>query len=68
MQRHTRQPSPSTSSFLLSLHQVYAATAPGLKGGEYLVDCNLAAASTTSHDAVLGRRLWEFSEKLIGKQ
>lgn len=45
---------------------VYAATAPGLPGGEYLADCNLCASSAASHDARLGRRLWEFSERLAG--
>jgi hypothetical protein len=50
---------------------VYAATspagAPGISGGEYLADCNPHAASTLSHDADLGGRLWEFSERVVAR-
>ncbi|GBF95671.1 hypothetical protein Rsub_08653 [Raphidocelis subcapitata] len=50
---------------------VYAATAPigapGISGGEYLADCNPHTASTLSHDAELGRTLWEFSERAVAR-
>ena len=50
---------------------MYAATAPigapGISGGEYLADCNPHTASTLSHDAELGRTLWEFSERAVAR-
>lgn len=46
---------------------MYAATAPGIPGGEYLADCNPHTSTATSHDAVLGRKLWEFSERLVAE-
>eukprot|EP00877_Chromochloris_zofingiensis_P008212 jgi/Chrzof1/3644/Cz13g03170.t1 len=44
--------------------EVLLATAPGVKGGEYYADCNIFPSLHASHDAVLGQKLWEVSEKL----
>jgi WW domain-containing oxidoreductase len=46
--------------------QTWAATAEGVLGGEYYADCNLCPSSAASHDAELGRKLWELSEQLAG--
>ncbi len=43
---------------------MYLCTSPDIKGGEYYADCNLAPSTAASHDADLGARLWEVSEKL----
>lgn len=42
----------------------YLCTSPAIKTGEYYADCNLAPSTADSHDAGLGARLWELSEKL----
>eukprot|EP00184_Porphyridium_aerugineum_P001665 CAMPEP_0184694026 /NCGR_PEP_ID=MMETSP0313-20130426/2095_1 /TAXON_ID=2792 /ORGANISM="Porphyridium aerugineum, Strain SAG 1380-2" /LENGTH=337 /DNA_ID=CAMNT_0027152237 /DNA_START=648 /DNA_END=1661 /DNA_ORIENTATION=+ len=43
----------------------YVATAPDIKGGEYYADCNIQPSSTHSHNAVIGRKLWEVSEMMV---
>jgi len=45
--------------------EVYLATAPDIKGGEYYADCNIMPSTAASQDDTLGRRLWELSEKLV---
>eukprot|EP00882_Tetradesmus_deserticola_P001513 GHRQ01001635.1.p1 GENE.GHRQ01001635.1~~GHRQ01001635.1.p1 ORF type:complete len:344 (+),score=122.34 GHRQ01001635.1:665-1696(+) len=45
--------------------EVYLATSPNIKGGEYYADCNISPSTAASHDAELGRRLWELSEKMV---
>lgn len=41
---------------------------PGVKGvsGKYFVDCNEVTPSSKARDQELARKLWEFSNKLIG--
>lgn len=48
--------------------QLLAATAPAgwAPSGEFLIDCNVMASSALSHDASLGKALWELSEKATG--
>jgi hypothetical protein len=46
---------------------VYLCTSKDIKGGEYYADCNLSPSTADSHDADLGARLWELSEKLVGE-
>lgn len=43
---------------------MYLCTSPDIKTGEYYADCNLAPSTADSHDAELGAKLWELSEKL----
>jgi NAD(P)-dependent dehydrogenase (short-subunit alcohol dehydrogenase family) len=45
--------------------ETYLATAEGVLGGEYYADCNLSPSTAASHDAELGRKLWELSERLV---
>jgi NAD(P)-dependent dehydrogenase (short-subunit alcohol dehydrogenase family) len=45
--------------------QTYLATAECVLGGEYYADCNISPSTAASHDAELGRRLWELSEQLV---
>jgi WW domain-containing oxidoreductase len=45
--------------------ETYLATADGVLGGEYYADCNLSPSTAASHDAELGRKLWELSENLV---
>jgi NAD(P)-dependent dehydrogenase (short-subunit alcohol dehydrogenase family) len=47
--------------------QVYCATAPGIAGGEYYDDCNVAKSTALAHNAVAGRALWDESERLIAQ-
>ncbi|MEW5300319.1 MAG: hypothetical protein WDW38_008247 [Sanguina aurantia] len=46
--------------------QVYLATSPRVEGGEYYYDVNIRPSSRLAHDRRLGKKLWEFSEKLTG--
>lgn len=46
---------------------MYLATSPDVKGGEYYADCGLSPSTAASHDDQLGRKLWEFSEKLVAQ-
>eukprot|EP00184_Porphyridium_aerugineum_P007621 CAMPEP_0184699668 /NCGR_PEP_ID=MMETSP0313-20130426/5855_1 /TAXON_ID=2792 /ORGANISM="Porphyridium aerugineum, Strain SAG 1380-2" /LENGTH=351 /DNA_ID=CAMNT_0027158787 /DNA_START=279 /DNA_END=1334 /DNA_ORIENTATION=- len=43
----------------------YCATAEEVMGGEYYADCNIQPSSRWSHNALLGKKLWEYSEKLV---
>ncbi|WIA37711.1 hypothetical protein OEZ86_014595 [Tetradesmus obliquus] len=45
--------------------EVYLATSPAIKGGEYYADCNISPSTAASHDDELGRRLWQLSEKML---
>lgn len=45
--------------------EVYLATSPDIKGGEYYADCNISPSTAASHDDELGRRLWALSEKML---
>lgn len=47
--------------------EVYLATSPDTKGGEYYADCNISPSTAASHDDELGRKLWELSEKLVAE-
>jgi hypothetical protein len=47
---------------------IYLCTSPNIKAGEYYADCNIAPSTAASHDADLGARLWELSEKLVAKK
>ena len=44
---------------------MYLCTAPGIKGGEYYVNCSIAPSTAASHDADLGARLWALSEEMV---
>lgn len=50
-----------------SATQTYVATAAGVKRGEYYADCNIADSSPHAHNAELGRKLWDISEKLVAQ-
>jgi hypothetical protein len=45
----------------------YAALHPSLKGvtGKYFLDCNEFQPSAFASNGLLGRKLWDFSNKLI---
>ncbi|CAL5207140.1 unnamed protein product [Lathyrus oleraceus] len=45
----------------------YVALHPGLKGvsGKYFLDCNEFKPSTFASNGILGRKLWDFSNRLI---
>lgn len=49
--------------------EVYVATHPSLSAvsGKYFADCNVAPARADADDAVLARRLWEESEKIVAR-
>lgn len=44
---------------------IYAATAPELESGAYLVDCNVARPSRHGRDDDAASKLWEISERVI---
>jgi NAD(P)-dependent dehydrogenase (short-subunit alcohol dehydrogenase family) len=48
--------------------QVYVATSETLAtvSGEYFADCNVAPARPDANDAVLAKKLWDVSEKIVG--
>jgi WW domain-containing oxidoreductase len=46
---------------------LYLCTSPDIKSNEYYADCNIAPSTAASHDADLGARLWEMSEKLVAQ-
>ncbi|KAK4798056.1 hypothetical protein SAY86_030382 [Trapa natans] len=48
----------------------YVALHPNLKGvtGKYYVDCNECKTSAMARDAELGKKLWDFSNKMIENQ
>ncbi|KAG6507758.1 hypothetical protein ZIOFF_033110 [Zingiber officinale] len=45
----------------------YVALHPNIKGvsGKYFADCNESKTTSNGRDELLGRRLWDFSEKLV---
>ncbi|XP_074576245.1 short-chain dehydrogenase TIC 32 B, chloroplastic-like [Curcuma longa] len=45
----------------------YVALHPDAKGvsGKYFADCNVSKTTANGRDELLGRRLWDFSEKLV---
>ena len=47
--------------------EVFVATNPALAAvsGEYFADCNVAKARADADDAVMARRLWEVSERIV---
>jgi WW domain-containing oxidoreductase len=45
---------------------VYGAVSKGIKGGEYLYDCNIQTPSKPALDLKLQTDLWDFSEKATG--
>jgi WW domain-containing oxidoreductase len=45
--------------------EVYLATSPDIKGGEYYADCNISPSTAASHDATIGKKLWELSEQMV---
>ena len=46
--------------------QIYASTHPDIKGvsGKYFSNCNPKSTSRHGEDQMMGKRLWEFSEKI----
>jgi hypothetical protein len=45
--------------------QVYLATSPDVKAGEYYADCNISPSTPASRDLKLGQELWALSEKMV---
>jgi len=57
--------------FLKSIPQgaattIYAAISKDVKGGEYLVDANIAVSTKLTQDMEVAKKLWSFSEKETG--
>ena len=46
--------------------QIYASTHPDIKGvsGKYFSNCNPKSTSRHGEDQMMGKKLWEFSEKI----
>uniref|UniRef100_A0A8C6VE10 Short-chain dehydrogenase n=1 Tax=Naja naja TaxID=35670 RepID=A0A8C6VE10_NAJNA len=47
---------------------IYCATEEGIErlSGQYFVDCRPKVPSPQAHDDQLAKKLWEFSERLLG--